>query len=537
MTPPRSVLTSWRAAAAAERLRAEFDRHIEDVADLSAVVYEHCRRLDGDGWQGAAYDAVLAHVEAAHRHNRLLCERGEALRDAGARALSDLNYTALALLDYVADAEDDGCVVADDWTVTADPPDLAASWGEVIAEAAAAVARADASGRRAIRAALGEMLHPATLLTFPELPIEPLGDSDPGDRMPTSGPSDSSRGEIGLPISEQALALDVSEVETAAPGSGRDTRGLPISERVLTFGVLEAEPVVPGPDGSAWDTRDLPTSGQMLAPGVRSAEFESDEEVCAAGDSTTVASADLGRVPGADDRGTATMVLDTIGAGTSAAGSTCAAGRYRIGPVDGGVAETWCTSGEMATRAQSWPPASGITAEQLVAIMPDLPLEQARKYVPALNAAMGEGEISTPLRQAVFLAQLAHESGELRYFEELGDHEYFRQYDPDGSAPAAGNTEPGDGPRYHGRGPIQLTGRANYRAAGAALGLDLEGDPGLAADPAIGFRIAQWYWTSRDLNALADTGDLAAVTRAVNGCYHGLAAREVYYRRALAVLA
>jgi predicted chitinase len=178
----------------------------------------------------------------------------------------------------------------------------------------------------------------------------------------------------------------------------------------------------------------------------------------------------------------------------------------------------------------------GITVEQLRAIMPDLPPDRALNYLPALNAAMQEGGITTPLRQAAFLAQLAHESGQLRFFEELGDDEYFGQYDPGRENAAAGNTEPGDGPRFHGRGPIQLTGRANYRAAGAALGLDMENDPELAARPDIGFRIAQWYWTSHGINTLADAGDFAAVTTAINGGYTGLTDRENYYHRALGVL-
>jgi predicted chitinase len=178
----------------------------------------------------------------------------------------------------------------------------------------------------------------------------------------------------------------------------------------------------------------------------------------------------------------------------------------------------------------------GISAEQLVGIMPDLPMDRAQQYLPALDAAMQEGGITTPQRRAAFLAQLAHESCQLRYFEELGDDDYFHQYDPGQPNAAAGNTEPGDGPRYHGRGPIQLTGRGNYRAAGQALGLDLEGDPELAASPDVGFRIAQWYWTSRNINVLADAGDFAAVTRAVNGGYNGMESREAYYRRALEVL-
>ncbi|KZM76106.1 glycoside hydrolase family 19 protein [Nocardia terpenica] len=168
--------------------------------------------------------------------------------------------------------------------------------------------------------------------------------------------------------------------------------------------------------------------------------------------------------------------------------------------------------------------------------MPDLPGDRAEELLPALNAAMREGDISTPLRRAAFLAQLAQESSELRYFEELGDDEYFQQYDPGEANTAAGNVEPGDGARYHGRGPIQLTGRGNYRAAGQALGLDLEGEPELAARPDIGFRIAQWYWSSRNINAVADTGDIAAVTQLVNGGYNGLADRRYYFYRALEVL-
>ncbi|WP_198407152.1 glycoside hydrolase family 19 protein [Nocardia terpenica] len=177
-----------------------------------------------------------------------------------------------------------------------------------------------------------------------------------------------------------------------------------------------------------------------------------------------------------------------------------------------------------------------LTVGQLEAIMPDLPGDRAEELLPALNAAMREGDISTPLRRAAFLAQLAQESCELRYFEELGDDEYFQQYDPGEANTAAGNVEPGDGPRYHGRGPIQLTGRGNYRAAGQALGLDLEGEPELAARPDIGFRIAQWYWSSRNINAVADTGDIAAVTQLVNGGYNGLADRRYYFYRALEVL-
>jgi putative chitinase len=99
-----------------------------------------------------------------------------------------------------------------------------------------------------------------------------------------------------------------------------------------------------------------------------------------------------------------------------------------------------------------------------------------------------------------------------------------------------GNTQPGDGKRYKGRGPIQLTGRSNYRAAGAALGLDLEENPVQASTPAAGFRVAAWYWSSRNINEPADRSDFETVTRRINGGLNGYADRTRYYSRALELL-
>lgn len=179
----------------------------------------------------------------------------------------------------------------------------------------------------------------------------------------------------------------------------------------------------------------------------------------------------------------------------------------------------------------------GIPIEVLETVMPDLPPDKARQYLPHLNAAMAEAEITTPARQAAFLAQLAHESVQLRYFEELGDDEYFEENY--GGREDLGNTQPGDGARYHGRGPIQLTGRHNYREAGEALGLDLENNPERAADPDVGFRIAGWYWTSRNINEVADLGDagFVEVTERINGGTNGMDARWEYYERAKEALA
>lgn len=172
----------------------------------------------------------------------------------------------------------------------------------------------------------------------------------------------------------------------------------------------------------------------------------------------------------------------------------------------------------------------GISVEQLRRIMPNLSLPRARQYLPFLNSAMNEGGITTPKRRAAFLAQVAHESGQLRFFEEIASGaQYEGRLD-------LGNVRPGDGRRYKGRGPIQLTGRTNYRAAGRALGIDLEGNPRRAADPDVGFRVAAWYWRTRGLNALADQGDFRTITERINGGTRGLADRQRFWERAKAVL-
>jgi putative chitinase len=173
---------------------------------------------------------------------------------------------------------------------------------------------------------------------------------------------------------------------------------------------------------------------------------------------------------------------------------------------------------------------TGLTLAQLRAIMPRLSEALGTAYLPHLNAAMAAADISTTRRRAAFLAQLAHESGELRFWEELADGKAYE------GRQSLGNTQPGDGPRYKGRGPIQLTGRANYRAAGQALGIDLEKSPERARDVDVGFRVAAWFWSSRGLNPLADAGDFREITRRINGGYNGLPQREAYYARALQVL-
>jgi putative chitinase len=163
-----------------------------------------------------------------------------------------------------------------------------------------------------------------------------------------------------------------------------------------------------------------------------------------------------------------------------------------------------------------------ISDAQLQTIMPTLPADRRALYLTALNSSMIEAGITTPQREAAFLAQLAHESVELRYFQEIASGQAYE------GRTDLGNTQPGDGRRFKGRGPIQVTGRSNYQRAGAALGLDLENHPELAATPAVGFRVATWFWTSRNLNARADAGDFDGITRSINGGLNGKPSRDHY---------
>ena len=163
-----------------------------------------------------------------------------------------------------------------------------------------------------------------------------------------------------------------------------------------------------------------------------------------------------------------------------------------------------------------------ITLDDLKAICKHSSSGRLAVFVEPLNAAMAEFDIDTPPRQAHFLAQIAHESGGFRYVRELASGEAY-----EGRADL-GNTEPGDGKRYKGRGLIQITGRSNYADCGAALGLDLLASPELLESPDEAARSAAWFWKSRGLNALADNGDARAITRRINGGINGLQDRLAY---------
>jgi predicted chitinase len=182
-----------------------------------------------------------------------------------------------------------------------------------------------------------------------------------------------------------------------------------------------------------------------------------------------------------------------------------------------------------------------LTTEQLQAIMPQLPAARRAALFPFLSAAVTEFAIDAPARTAAFLAQLAHESAQFRFMEEIwGPTSAQRRYEPPGTLAATlGNTDAGDGFRFKGRGPIQITGRANYRRFGDLLGLDLVADPRRAAQPEVAFRVAGLFWSRKGLNELADKVTPEAfreITRRINGGFNGLEDRQRFYEQAKSVL-
>lgn len=174
--------------------------------------------------------------------------------------------------------------------------------------------------------------------------------------------------------------------------------------------------------------------------------------------------------------------------------------------------------------------AGGVSAEELMAIVPTLSFAKAREVAQHLSVAMREADITTLRQKAAFIAQLAHESGGFHYMEEIASGAaYEGRHD-------LGNTNAGDGMRFKGRGYIQVTGRANYTAASQALGIDFVSNPALAGTPENAARIAAWFWKSRGLSQIAESGNFDEVTRRINGGFNGKAARDAYYQTALGAL-
>lgn len=207
-----------------------------------------------------------------------------------------------------------------------------------------------------------------------------------------------------------------------------------------------------------------------------------------------------------------------------------------------------------------------LTEQQLLQILPSA-RPVADVFVPALNRAMTRFRIDSPARRAAFLAQVGHESGQLRQLvenlnysavglaatwpgryraadgepndlarrlerqpERIANHVYANRL-------GNGSVESGDGWRYRGRGLIQLTGLANYRACGAAIGADLIGHPELVEQPEWAALSAAWFWANSGLNQLADANRFEEITRRISGGTHGQSQRLALWRAGREVLA
>jgi putative chitinase len=174
---------------------------------------------------------------------------------------------------------------------------------------------------------------------------------------------------------------------------------------------------------------------------------------------------------------------------------------------------------------------AGPSKEKLSVVMPQALPKKIDLYFEPLVAGMKKYKITSDLRMAHFIAQIGHETASFRYAEEIADGSAY-----EGRADL-GNTEAGDGKRFKGRGLIQLTGRANYRAYSQDSGVDYIAKPQLVAtDPYVAVDVACWFWNKNGLNKLADQDDVKAVTKRINGGFNGLDDRIDYLTRAKAVL-
>lgn len=181
-----------------------------------------------------------------------------------------------------------------------------------------------------------------------------------------------------------------------------------------------------------------------------------------------------------------------------------------------------------------------ITLDQLNAIFPAAAKAgRNAKFLDGINKTIIEQNLNTVNRIAGYLSQIGVESEELLYTKELGNNAYFNKYDiqfAPKKAAELGNTSPGDGAKYKGRGLIQVTGKTNYTACGKALGLDLLNHPELLEQPVYAAESAGWYWGSRNINAAADADDIVKITKLVNGGTMHLDRRKAYYAKAKEVL-
>jgi len=172
-----------------------------------------------------------------------------------------------------------------------------------------------------------------------------------------------------------------------------------------------------------------------------------------------------------------------------------------------------------------------MTIDELRLIFAHAKEETIAIFIDSLNATMEIYEINTPLRQSHFLAQVGHESGELRYREEIASGKAYE------GRQDLGNIFPGDGMKFKGRGLIQLTGRTNYTAYGDYVGQSFLNNPEVIAnDNFLCTDVAGWFWHRRNLNKYADLDDIKTITKRINGGLNGFDDRNRLYNIARQVL-
>jgi len=181
------------------------------------------------------------------------------------------------------------------------------------------------------------------------------------------------------------------------------------------------------------------------------------------------------------------------------------------------------------------------------------------KWLAPLEEAFVKYDISTPVRQACFMGQCAHESGNFKTLQEnlnysaeglmktwpsrFATKEIADQYARQPAKIAGkvyngrlGNTSEEEAAKFLGRGLIQLTGKENYEHCGLGIGVDLLTDPTLLLDPRYAALSAGWFWNKKGLNSLADASDIETMTKRINGGLIGLDDRKAKISKALSVL-
>lgn len=171
-----------------------------------------------------------------------------------------------------------------------------------------------------------------------------------------------------------------------------------------------------------------------------------------------------------------------------------------------------------------------LTKDDLKTIMPLASAGSLDRFCEPINSTLTKYLINTPARIAAFLAQIAHESGQLIYTRELASGLAYE------GRKDLGNTQPGDGKKFKGRGLIQITGRHNYEILSMVLGIDFIANPELLEGAVYATESAGWFWQTKGLNEIADRGDFRLITKRINGGYNGLPEREEFYERAKKIL-